>query len=661
MRIAATTLALILSLALIASAARPRSRSATQPAVKLSEQKLAAAATQLAAAATQATTEPSTQASTAPTTFPTPTELIEKMRAMRKTKDSLPHVAYFNLASTITEKPADFSFFGDDDTTTLRTFIDRLHKAKGDADIKAVLLTFGAGSDLHLAQAQEIRSALRDLTKAGKPTYVHADSFDTATYIAASGADHICMLEGGEILLPGVGMEAMFAKGLLDKVGVKADYIQIGEYKGADEELTRTGPSEQLKGELNKLSDSLYQQIVETISVSRDLSSDEVKEIIDDSMLTGTEARKRGLVDHLVDQDGLRDLIGKQLSGDKKSKKIEIVHNYGKAEREDVDLSNPFSLFASIAKSREESTGKPQIALIYLTGVITDGDGGRSMFGGESAGSEELRKAFRLAARDENIKAVVIRIDSPGGSALASEVIWQAARRVQAKKPLIVSVGSMAASGGYYVASASDRIFADPGAIVGSIGVVGGKFVYSDLMSKLGVTTETFARGQNANLFSSTQPFTDRQRKMVTAWMKQTYNQFTSRVLTTRKDKIKEIDEVARGRIFAASQGKTVGLVDEIGGLRQAFAYTAQKVQLKEGDYEVRVLPPQRTLADLFSGKDSWDASTPIRPNITLAPDSLLNAIDRTTREALSQQLQAIQLLQRHPVLLINPFVLTTR
>ncbi len=647
MRIAATTLVLAAILCFAVtdawSAVRFRRQASATPSTSPS--------TRLS------TSAPSTQADA--TTFPTPAELIAKIKSNQKAKDALPHIAHFDLSDAIMEKPPEFSIFGDNDATTLRSLIDRLHKARDDKDIRAVLITFGAETDLKLAQAEEIRAALAEISKSGKPTFVHADSFDTPTYIAACGANHICMLEGGDILLPGVGMEAMFARGLLDKVGVKADYIQIGEYKGADEEMTRTGPSEQLKGELNKLSDSLYQEIVDTISSSRNLKSDEVREIIDDSMMNGAAAKKRGLVDHLLDQDGLRDLIATQLKI--KDKKIEIVHDYGKESHDDVDFSNPLALFASIASRHDEPSGKPEVALVYLSGVITDGDGGRSFTGEESAGSEELRKAFRMAARDENIKAVVIRIDSPGGSALASEVIWQAARHSEAKKPLFVSVGSMAASGGYYVASASDRIFADPGAIVGSIGVVGGKFVYADLMAKLGVNTESFTRGQNANLFSSTQPFTDHQRKMVTAWMKETYDQFTERVMTTRKGKIENIDNVARGRIFSARQGKTVGLVDEIGGLQQAITYAAKKVNLSEGDYDVRVLPPPRTLADMLTGRDSTDTKSPLHAQITISPDSLLRALDPAARVSIGQQLQALELLQRHPVLLMTPFTVTFR
>jgi protease-4 len=282
------------------------------------------------------------------------------------------------------------------------------------------------------------------------------------------------------------------------------------------------------------------------------------------------------------------------------------------------------------------------------------------MFGGNSVGSDDLRKALRIAKRDDKVKAVVLRINSPGGSALASEVIWQAAHHVAEKKPLVVSVGGMAASGGYYIACAGQKIYADPSGIVGSIGVVGGKFVWHDLAEKLGVTTETFSKGANADLFSSTHPFDDRQRTMITNWMKQTYTQFTQRVMSTRGKAIKEIDEVARGRIFAATVGKQVGLVDEIGGFDAALADAAGRAHLKEGQYDVRTLPPARSFADLLwhSGDD---AATPVKPKIEIGANSVLGALDRATRRAFGQQVQALQMLEQRPVLLMTPYVITVK
>lgn len=585
--------------------------------------------------------------------FPSPAELVRKMKQLEKKKASLTKVAYLDFGRPVAEKPAGFSLFGDDDSITLRSALERLHKAQTDQDVKAVLLTLGAQSQISFSQAQEVRDALAAIVKSGKPCFVYADGYDTTAYTLASGANHICMLEGGEIEIPGVGLEVTFLKGLFDKLGVKADYVQIGEYKGADEEYTRTEASEELRGELNKLTDSLYNEIVDGISSHRHISKDKVRSLIDQTIVVGKEAKEAGLVDELMDQDDLRPFLKKQLGND-----VDLLNDYGRPARENVDLSNPFGLFSLMMRRPQPASDKPAIAVIYAAGVITDGDGEGGMFQEDGVGSESMRKAFRLASRDDNVKAVVIRIDSPGGSALASEVMWQAARHCAQKKPVIVSVGSMAASGGYYLASAGDTIFADSSAIVGSIGVVGGKFVLKDLYDKLGLHSETFSRGQNAGLFSSDEPWTARQRQMVTNWMKQTYDQFTRRVMSMREGKIKDIDKVARGRIFLAKQAKSLGLVDEIGGLQEAVAYAADKGGLKPGEYNVRVLPEPKTLADYLMGNGP-DAATPIKPKIELR-QPLLGELP-VLQKAMGRQLQMIQLLQDRPVVLVAPFDLTIK
>lgn len=601
---------------------------------------------------------PDTRPTSSPATtqaahFPTPQELFEKIRSAKEAKKKLKQVAYLDLSHPITEKPQQFSLFRDNESQTLRAVLERLQKAKDDADIKAVLIT-ATDPQLNLAQAQEIRDALLDLRKAKKKVFVYADAYDTATYTMATGASDVCILAGGEIMIPGIGLETMFAKGLLDKVGVQADYVQIGEYKGADEMYTRVGPSDEFRGELNRLTDSLFDQIVSAIALHRKLPTDKVRAAIDQALITGNDARKLGLVDHLIDVDGMRDLIAKKVGGE-----INLVHDYGAPEEEETDLSNPWALFAKLAQKPAETNG-PKVAIIYAEGQIIDGEGGDSMWGGAYVGSEDLRKAFRMAARDENVKAIVVRIDSPGGSALASEAMWQAARRAATTKPVVVSIGSMAASGGYYLASAGDYVIADPTAIVGSIGVVGGKFVMKDLYAKLGLTTESFARGSNADLFSSSHPFTDKQREMVTGWMKQTYEQFTQRILTTRGKKIADIDKVARGRIFVAKQAKELGMVDEIGGMRRAISYAADRAGLKEGGYEIRTFPPAKTLADYLMG--SRDAKTPIPAAMFgLTQDSILRSLPTSIRTPIFQQIQALHLLEQRPVVLISPYTITIR
>lgn len=588
--------------------------------------------------------------------FPTPAELMAKMKQADQARAQMPKVAYFDLTHPVAERPADFSLFGGDDSqTTLHTLISRLQKASDDKNIRGVLLTL-EDSGLNLSQAQELRDALIQLRKAGKRTFVYADGYDTTGYTVASGATDICMLGGGEIMMPGVGLETMFAKGLLDKVGVEADYEQIGIYKGADEEFTRTQPSEELDGELKKLMNSMYDQIVQTISANRNLPVSTVKRLIDNALVTAKQAKDEGLVDHIVDQDGLRDLMSKELGS-----KVDLVTDYAEAPREQMDLSSPFALLALLNKRPAPPT-RPGVALVYADGVIVDGHGGDSMFSTSSnIGGDDIREAMRVCDRDDKIDAVVLRINSPGGSALASEVMWQAVRRVAQHKPVIVSVGSMAASGGYYLASSGQYIFADPTAIVGSIGVVGGKFVTKDLFDKVGLSTKAYQKGANADLFSSSVPWSDSQRKLIRRWMQSTYDQFTDRVMTTRKGKIQNIEDVAQGRIFMAKQAKELGMVDDLGGVEDAIAYAAKQANLKPGAYDVRVVPAPRTLADIFGGMSGAESKLPFAPKVELSDTSILRLLPNSSRQLLEQQLTVMQLLEARPIALVSPYLVTVK
>jgi protease-4 len=316
-------------------------------------------------------------------------------------------------------------------------------------------------------------------------------------------------------------------------------------------------------------------------------------------------------------------------------------------------------VFKAMSKQPEPTKG-PTVALIYAQGTIVDGTGEGGLLDEGGVGSETMREAFRTAAKDDNVKAVVIRIDSPGGSALASEVMWQAARRVAKDKPVIISIGGMAASGGYYLASAGDYIFADPSAIVGSIGVVGGKFVLKDLYEKLGLSTEEFSKGRNAGLYSSSKVWDEKQRELIKKSMTQVYEQFTDRVMTTREGKIKDIDQVARGRIFLADEAKNLGMVDELGGLEKAIAFAAGKASLEASKFEVLTLPAPRTLADMLEGSKT-ELASPVRINVQLSADSILLALPPAARKHVAQQLQFMKLLERRSVVLMTPFSVQVR
>jgi protease IV len=607
-----------------------------------------------AAAAVALLAAPFSRADSSSSAPPSLKDLAAKIHWINEQKDKLPKVAAFDLSSALPEKPSDFSVFGGDPSAmTLRLLIDRLHKARDDKEVGAVLLTLGEPGT-NLSQSQEIRDALLDIRGAGKKVFVYADGYDTDTYTIATGASNICMLPGGEIMIPGVSIQTMYLKGLFDKLGVKADYVQIGAYKGAQEPYTRTAPSPEFAGELNKLMDDLYKQVVSGIASNRKLAPEVVKSMIDDSIVTAGSAKDRGFIDDLVDPDGLHDLISDELGTD-----TEMVDDYGAPKADTIDFSNPFTLLSALTKKPAIST-KPAVALVFADGVIVDGGGGFSLTEGSTVGSDTIRQAMRDIAADNSIKAVVIRINSPGGSALASEAMWQAVHRVAKNKPVIISVGNMAASGGYYLACSGDHIFADPAAIVGSIGVVGGKFVTKDLYDKLGITTQTFSRGKNAGLFASDTEFTDKQRHMVEGWMTETYNQFTQRVMSSRGEKIAKIEDVAQGRVFIADQAKDIGLVDEIGGLDKAILYAARAADMKTSAYEVRTVPAPRTLADLFGG-GKLSVTSPIQPKVEISDTSILKAMPRETRSMVGEQLTILQLLQEHPVVLVAPFAVRER
>lgn len=572
------------------------------------------------------------------------------MRAAEKSKHQVAHI---DLGGLILEGPPEFTLFGDEDAQTLRHVLDRLSWARDDQDLKAVLVTLQPNLTLSLSQAQELREALKEIRETQKHVIVHADSYDTIGYIIATGASDIVLLEGGEIMIPGIAIETMFYKGLFDKLGVRADYVQIGEYKGADEAFTRSGPSEEMRGELNRLTQALYDQLVYGLAESRGVEVAVMRDLVNDAMVHASQAKERGLVDHLSDVDGLRDLLSRKLKGE-----IHLIRDYGLEEREPIDFSNIFTLMARLTRKPPAVEG-PAIALIHVQGMIVDGEGGTGLFGGSFVGSTDLRRAFRIARRDERVKAIVLRIDSPGGSALACEAVWQAARRLAVEKPLVVSIGSMATSGGYYVACAADHIIAEESSIIGSIGVVGGKIVLAGLYEKLGLTGEIFARGDNADLFSNQRPFTDQQRRMVTRWMRNTYEQFTQRVMATRRGKIQDIDQVARGRIFIAGQALELGMIDALGGLNQALNHAAELAELDE--FHVLVLPEPRTLADVLSGSRRG-VSSPISPTTWMsAGDAGPAVLPKSVRTLLDQQIRLVQELERRPVMLLSPFVITVR
>jgi protease-4 len=594
--------------------------------------------------------------------FVSPADLFRKIREQRNLRrgrqvveESKIQVATFVFDGGLAERPPEFDLFGTGNAATLTGVLDRFEKAAEDDAIKGVYIRLTTQASMPMSHVNELGARIKRIRDAGKPVFVYADTFDTTTYMLAAHASDVALMSGGDVFMPGIAVETMFYRGVFDKVGVIGDFVQVGEFKGASEPYLNTEPSPELRHELESLTRSLYDEVVNTVATARGKDPSAVREMIDTAMHTADEAKQAGFIDHVVaDHEEVKKLIETELGGE-----VNLDTRYGAPEERTIDFSNPFALLASMARPAAQ-TDEDKIAIVYALGTIVDGDGAAGLLGGGGVGSDKIRRVLRQAERDDSVKAIVLRIDSPGGSALASEAMWQALRRVNASKPIIVSVGSMAASGGYYLASASDTIIADPTAIVGSIGVVGGKFVLGGLFEKVGLTTAEFAQGANANLFSMSRPWTDSQRAMIRRSMEHVYKQFTDRVMSTRQGKIKDIDEVARGRIFTARRALELGMVDQLGGLDDAIRIAAERVGLEEGDFELLSLPPPPTLADMLRSGGGFGLSAPA-VSTDFRVQATLEMMPPELREALIQQVQLAKMLQRRPVAVMSPYVITVR
>jgi protease-4 len=486
-------------------------------------------------------------------------------------------------------------------------------------------------------------------------------------YTLLAGASRISVVPTGDLWIMGIAGEAPYARGLLDLLGVKPEFLTCGAYKSAAEIFMRTGPSPEAEKMQNWLFDSIYDTLVGLIAKGRNIKPEKVKELIDAGPYQAEEAKKAGLIDAVEYRQAFEAMLkakyGKDIVYDKK---------YGQKKQPKVDLSSPFAAFKImgelLGQGKKKPTGKPSIAIVYVDGPIVVGGGQPSPFSGKAAQSTEIRKALDEAARDDNIKAVVLRVDSPGGSAVASEIILDATKRVKAKKPFVVSMGDVAGSGGYYVACGADTIFADESTITGSIGVVSGKFMTNDMWAKVGITFKPYQRGKNAAMLSSGKMFSDEERKKMQGWMDKIYDVFKGHVTAIRGPRLKKpIDDLAGGRVYTGRQALELGLVDKIGTLRDAIDHVA--VQAKIEDYDVRVVPePKNILERLLEAsegaqddKPGLDAAGP-RPLTVGRPTSLvqmalphLQHMDPERVRLVVRALERLQLMQQEGVILMMP------
>jgi protease-4 len=534
----------------------------------------------------------------------------DEKKTTSSTKSMIP---VFNLASGLSESPEEVSFSLGDTPVSLKDLVARMKKAAADPGVIAVVLSPGDG--LGGGQIEEIRQAMSQIRAAGKDVYVHADSLSMGQYVLASGATRISLVPTADLWLTGLYGEAPYVRGLLDKIGVKPDFLHCGDYKSAAEIFMRDGPSPEAEKMQNWLLDSVYNTEIKLIATGRAVDADKVKKWIDSGPYTALKAKEAGLIDAVEQRQDFEALLK-----NKYGREVVFNKKYGHKPAPKLDFSSPFAIFKIMGdlvnEGQKKKTGKDAIAVVYVDGPILLGTGKASLFGMGGAHSSDIRKALDETARDDSIKAVVLRVDSPGGSAVASEIILDATRRVKAKKPFVVSMGNVAGSGGYYVSCASDVIFADETTITASIGVVGGKIATNDAWKKIGVTFKAYQRGENAAMLSSADVFTKEEKVKMQAWMDDIYAVFKGHVTSNRGDRLKKpIDELAGGRVFTGQQALELGLVDKIGSLQDAIDHVATKTKLT--DYDVRVVPEPKNILEKLLEQSAGDKDDSPGLNLT--------------------------------------------
>jgi protease-4 len=521
--------------------------------------------------------------------------VVSAADALKKAEAGPKTIVVFRLKATLQESPADDPFALGGKPVNLKDLVARMKKAQKDDAVAAVVLLHEGGG-IGAAQVEELRQAVANLRAAGKDVYAHADSLSMKEYVLLSGASRLSVVPTADLEVTGLYGEAPYLRGLFDKLGVKPDFLTCGAYKSAAEIFMREGPSPEAERMQNWLLDSQFDTYVRLIATGRGVGADKVKEWIDGGPYSAEKAKAAGLIDAAEQRQDFEAMLKGKYGPD-----VVFAKKYGEKAPPKVDLSNPFAVMKVwgelLNPAKKPAATKKAVGIVYVEGAITIGGGPTSAFGDEGAPAVKLRRALDEAARDDSIGAVVLRVNSPGGSAVASEIILDATRRVKAKKPFVVSMGDVAGSGGYYVTCAADTVFADDATITGSIGVVSGKLATNGMWKKAGITFKAYQRGANAGMLASGDVFTKSERERMQAYMDEIYNTFKGHVVAARGKKLtKPIDELAGGRVYTGKQALELGLVDKIGTLEDAITFVAGEAKL--ADYDVRVVPKPKNFIE---------------------------------------------------------------
>jgi protease-4 len=522
--------------------------------------------------------------------------LQQKITRMRQRR-SAPLILELDLTEGLADEPPT------DPVSALLTMrrprladvLDGLRRARADDRVRALVVKV-SGRPIGLARVQELRAAVREFARSGKATVAWAETFGefspgNVPYYLATAFDRIYLQPSGELDLTGISLQQLFFRDAMDKLGLDYQVAKRKEYKSAADRLTERGFTAPAREAMQRLVVSLTQQLTEAIAERLRIAGDEARGLIDHGPFLAREALDARLVDALGYRDEVYADVRKDAGPDA------YLLYLGRYQR-------PRALAQRARKLPNLSENV--VALIHATGPIRRGRSGRGP-GGGAMGSDTIAAALRAAANDHRVRAIVLRVNSPGGSYVASDTIWREVVRARAGgTPVVVSMADVAASGGYYIAMAADAIVAQPGTLTGSIGVLGGKPVTASLLQRAGVSVDVVTEGRHADMFTTTRPFSDEEWARLNIWLDRIYEDFTGKVADGRGLSADEVHEVARGRVWTGADAAANGLVDQLGGLDTAVTLARHKADLP-GTAPLRLFPRTRPLDRLRPPESSED------------------------------------------------------
>jgi protease IV len=530
--------------------------------------------------------------------------------------------------------------FGIKQEQSFTGLLTQLRKAKVDSRVGGVLLDInfpGVG----WGKAEELREAIKDFRNSGKPVYAYMEIGTNREYYIATAAEKIYIPPPGDLYVNGFAAEAMFYKGSLDKLGIEAEVIQRGtKYKNAPDQYTKKQMGEGQREVINAILDEYYNRFSNGIAETRQKSAEDVKAIIDNAPYNAAQAKELGLIDDTLYRNQVDEALRARL-GYGQNEKLRTIRggDYREISSDSVGLNKG-----------------ERVAVIFASGAINIGHSSSSPFGGTMVGSDTVVDAVNDAANDSSIKAIVLRVDSPGGSALASDLMWNALENAKAKKPVVVSMSDVAASGGYYIACNANKIIAEPTTITGSIGVFMGKPVVKGFYDWLGVSNEYVMRGKNAGIFRETEKWTPEERaKMEQSADHIYYDNFVPKVAKGRTMTDEQVDAIGQGHVWTGTQAKQNGLIDEFGGLEKAIQVAKDLAGLPaDRDVKRVVFPaPKPFFETFFSSDEDSSAKTAEQKAQEALAASLPEDMKRVLRYA-----QLFDQMKRGEAIMMLPFEL---